>query len=86
VKVVYVQTVDDNASLSYVYTAYVDDREAPDVQSTWLPVVRIFAWFPRTQNVTGRWRCVLWDDAFTQPQESVVVGWTDLDKCDTFTE
>ena len=54
------QTVDNDVNLSYVYTAYVDDREAPDVQPTWLPVVRVFAWFRRTERVTGQWRCVFW--------------------------
>jgi len=78
--------VDDDANLSYIYSAYVDDREAPDVQSTWLPVVRIFAWFRRTENVTGRWRCVLWYDAFSQQLESVVVSWTDLNKFDSSIE
>ena len=78
--------MDNDAKLSYVYTAYVDERQAPDVKPSWLPVVRVFAWFRRTENVTGQWRCVLWDNRFSQPLERVVVGWTDLDKSDSSSE
>jgi len=78
--------VDNDTELSYVYSAYFDDREAPDVETSWLPVVRVFAWFRRTEDVTGKWRCVFWNDAFTQPLEQVVVGWTDLNNFDSSTE
>jgi len=80
------QMVDNDTKLSYVYTAYVDDRETPDVKSSWLPVVRVFASIRRTENVTGQWRCVFCDDRFSHPVESVVVGWTDLDKSDSSSE
>ena len=76
--------VDNDTKFSYVYTAYIDDREAPDVKSSWLPVVRVFAYFPRTDSVTGKWRCVFWNGDFSQPLERVVVGWTDLNKFDSY--
>ena len=83
------QAVDNNANvsnLSYVYTAYFDDRQTPDVEPSWLPVVRVFAWFNRTENVTGQWRCVLWDDELRRPMERAVVNWTDLNIFDSTIE
>lgn len=78
------QAVDKEANLSYVYSAYVDARQAPDVQSTWLPVLRVFAWFRRGDTVTRQWQCVLWDEALSQPVQSVsVASWTDLNKFDS---
>jgi len=78
------QAVDDGANQSYVFTAYVDDRHAPDVQTTWLPVLRVFAWFPRKDTVTQRWRCLFWDESLNGcPVESVVIGWTDLNAFDS---
>jgi len=75
--------VDNDTKFSYVYSAYFDDREAPDVKPSWLPVVRVFAYLRRSDNVTGKWRCVFWKDDFTQPLERVVIGWTDLNKFDS---
>jgi len=75
--------VDSDVEMSYVYTAYIDDRETPDVHPSWLPVVRVFTWFRRTETVTGQWRCLLWDDKFIEPLERVVVGWTDLNTFDS---
>ena len=72
---------------SYVYSAYVDDRKAPDVQSSWLPVLRLFVWMRRSDAATvTRWRCLIWNENFTQPIASVVVGWTDLNTFDTNSE
>jgi len=76
------QAVSNDSDLSYVYSAYVDDRQAPDVQSTWLPVLRVLAWFRRTETVTGQWLCVFWDEQFRHPVERVVVAWTDLNTFD----
>jgi len=81
----YVQPVDKEANLSYIYSAYVDSRPAPDVKSAWLPVLRVFTWFPRHGvTVTQQWRCVLWDETLRQPVDSVAVAaWTDLNKFDS---
>ena len=82
VNAVYTQEV-ERRNQSYVYTAYVDDRRAPDVNSSYLPVVRVFAWFRRKDAVTRRWQCIFWDEDLSRPVESTVVGWTDLNIFDS---
>ena len=76
----------DRMNMSYVYSAYIDDRKTPDVEPSWLPVLRVFTWLRRRESVTTTWRCVFWDEDFSQPVEGVVVGWTDLNKFDSSTE
>jgi len=76
------QIVDNDTDLSYVYSAYMDDRKARDIEPAWLPVVRVFAWFSRQENVTGQWRCVFWNEHFNESLESVVLAFTDLNKFD----
>ena len=76
----------DSVNRTYVYSAYIDERTAPDVEPVWLPVVRIFAWLPRKESVVGNWRCVFWNEDFTEPVEATVVAWTDLNKFDSATE
>ena len=77
----------DSGNQSYVYTAYLDDRRTPDLQSPdWLAVLRVFAWFRRNDAVTNRWRCVFWNEDLSRPVETMVVGWTDLNKFDAAVE
>jgi len=82
------QVVDNNANFSYVYSAYVDDRQAQDVQQLWLPVLRLFVLFRRTEHMKllQHWRCLLWNERLSQSLERMVVGWTELKDSDSFTE
>jgi len=77
------QPVEVNSS--YVYSAYLDDRLAPDVDSKALPVVRVFTGLPRNAIGQARrnWYCVFWYNAVDLPLVMPVAGITDLDVLDT---
>ena len=71
---------------AYVYSAYVDDRRAPDVSQLFVdsrPVLRVFAWMPRHRPATCSWHCLFWHRERDFPLERPVIAWTDLNYFDT---
>ena len=69
---------------SAVFSAYVDDRETPNVSRSVLPVVRIFAYFPRraTAKLNNKsWLCLFWtEDEGSPPTVVPVQGYVDINE------
>ena len=67
----------------FVYSAYLDDRLKIRVSRKLLPVVRIFAYFPRgamEEQKDGPWLCLFWQKELDSPPSVVpVMGYLDLD-------
>jgi len=75
----FIQPVEVNSS--YVYSAYLDDRLAPDIDLKALPVVRIFTALLRSATDEARrsWQCAFWYNMTDLPLVMPVAGITDLD-------
>lgn len=80
--IVFTKPMDDNRS--FVYSAYIDDRPAPDVNLKELPVVRILAAIPRGDVRNGRklFRCIFWFENKDWSVETHVIRITDMNKFD----
>ena len=67
--------------VSYVYSAYIDDRRAPDVYKVipdCRPLLRVFVHIPLSTPATHHWRCLFWRRAHQFPLERHLISWSYL--------